>query len=486
MKVNWMHLKRKFRLFDRKGLDPDQIRTLQIFIYSVMGGVVFGNITTGIAMTSYMKDLGASDFVYGIVIALPPLANAFQFLISYWMEKTRKRTRLFIISGFIQRVSWLPFALVPVFIPMSQPQLRLWTAVILAVISACMGPAMNVSFYSILNDVVPLKIRGRYLATRSKISTFVGLIMGLIVGVLLDTLPPFTNYVAVFLIAFVFGTFDISCYLFCKLPELKTGKAPEGLFRMLGTVLTDKKYMRMVISLTCWFFSVQLCGPFFNVFSRSATGLAMSNMQIIVTGQVMYNLLLVFVVSRWGRALDEHGTKPVLVVAAFMTSFMPLIWVRMGPGMLWLVAISHAFSGATYCAVDLSQQNLFMVQAPEKNRSMYFAVYFIFTQLLGLALGSTTGGFLLDNVLSRVDNWGIVLGGVPFTRYNALFGLSFMLRLATVLGLLSGIQSDDAEGSTRNMIQAMLKAPANTYRALAYRIKRRRLRKQYDKEFDME
>ncbi len=478
MKSIQLWTRRHFQLFDKTGLSKDQVRLLNVFIYAIMGGVVFGNITTGVAMASYMGALGASDSLYGFVMALPPLANAFQFLVSYWMEKTHKRRALFMVSGLIQRALWVPFALVPLMIPLSQPQLRLWTAVILTVVSACMSPVMNVSFFSLFNDSVPIRIRGRYLATRSRISTVVGFVMGLVTGVLLDALPPFTNYVVVFGLGAVFGLFDMCCYFFTKFPDMKaSGAAPDNMFRMLKCVLSDKKYMRIVITLTCWFFAVQVASPFFPKFSRDI--MHMSNLETIISGQVIYSLMLIFVVTRWGRAMDEYGNKPVLVIAALITSFVPAFWIRIGPGMFFLALASNALSGLTYCAVDLGAQNLFMSQAPEKNRSMYFAVYFIFTQLLGLALGSAVGGFLLDTALSPVDALGIVLSGVPFTRYNALFVLSFILRLTTVLGLLTTMKTDSPR-HTKEMLQAMARAPRKGYRQLAYGIKRWHLRKQYD------
>lgn len=479
MKASWKLVRHRLRLFDHTGLDSDQIRQLQVFIYSVMGGVVFGNITTGAAMASYMEALGANEFVYGIVIALPQLANAFQFALSYWMERTLKRKEMLIISGLIQRGLWIPFALVPLIIPMQHAQLRLWITVLLAVVSACMGPALNVSFYSLFNDVIPMRIRGRYLATRSKVSTIVGMVMGVITGILLDALPVYTNYMVVFMIAAVFGLFDIICYLTCKFPEMAPSPSPPKLWPMMKAVLTDKKYMRMVLSLTCWFFSVQLCAPFLTRYAFKVMG--MTNTEVILSGQIMYNVLLILVVSRWGRAMDEYGNKPVFVMSTLLTSFMPLFWTRMGPGMLPLVALSNAYSGATYCAVDLSSQNLFMSQAPEKNRSMYFAVYFMFTQLFGLFLGSTVGGFMLDNVLGFVDNMNIMLAGVAFTRYNALFVLSSILRLLTVILLLTQMKVDSPR-HTIELAQAMVRAPLGTYHQLVYRIKRWHLRKKYDKE----
>ena len=488
MKPNIALIKQKFQLFDKTGLSLDQIRVLQVLIWGVLGGTVWANITGGAAMTSYMKELGASDTLYGFVFALPPLANAFQFLASYWMERTLQRTKMFLVTGFIQRLVWLPFALVPVFIPMSHPQIRLMCAVILAVLSAGMAPFMNVSFFSLFNDAVPLNIRGRYLASRSRIATVVGLGMGLVVARLLDTLPVYTNYVVVFLIAAVFGTFDICCFLLCRLPEMQPRPEKARMLDMIKGVLADKRYMRIVLSITCWLFSVQIGSPFFSVYTLapvSEGGMGMTMTQVISTGQIMYNLGLILCIAHWGRAMDSYGSKPVLVVAAFLTAFMPAIWFRIGPGMLALAAFGSLYSGATYCAVDLSQQNLFMSQAPDKNRSMYFAVYFIFTQLVGLALGSIVGGFMLDNVLIRIDSMHLTLGGLAFNRYHAMFVLTMVLRLLSALLLLARID-DGAPGQTGLMIRNMVAAPGEFSKKLRYVVRQRLVRMKYHKQRQQE
>ena len=484
MKFKMPHIKGRVQLFDKTGLSADQIRILQVLIWGVIGGTVWGNITTGAAMTSYIKELGASDTLYGFVFALPFLANAFQFLVSYWMERTLKRTQMFMVSGFIQRLVWVPFALVPLLIPMQQAQLRLWCAVILAMLSACMGPVMNVSFFSFLNDVVPIRIRGRYLAVRSRVATVVGLVMGILVARLLDTLPAYTNYVVVFSIAALFGTFDICCFLFCKLPPMQPRPEKASLGAMLRDVLLDRRYMRLVLSISIWLFCIQVGSPFFNVYSLASVadgGMGMTKTDVILTGQVMYNAALIFMIARWGRAMDEYGAKPILVVSAFMTCFMPVFWYRIGPGMLAAAAISNFYSGGTYCAADLSMQGMFMGQAPDKNRSMYFAVYFIFTQLLGLALGSMVGGFLLDNVLIRVDALSLTLGGLPFGRYHALFVLTTVLRLTSVLLLLATID-DGAPGGTKKFLFAIFAAPRHYLAKLLYDIRRKHARKLYDRE----
>jgi hypothetical protein len=207
----------------------------------------------------------------------------------------------------------------------------------------------------------------------------------------------------------------------------------------------------------------------------------MSNFEITVSGQIVSNLFLVLVVSRWGAALDSYGSRPVLTVGGFLTSFVPILWALIGPRMVWAVALVNALSGLTYVSIDLGAQNLFMAQAKGENRSMYIALYFFFTQLMGLALGSTAGGWLLDNVMYRVEAYHWVIMGTPISRYNVLFALSGLLRFLTALLLLPRIHEEGA-ASAGAVAGDMARAARRYVHEVEGTMRRRRIRKQMRKQ----
>ncbi len=428
--MNWLSVKEKFRVIDPRGLTKDTILTMRLLIVAVMGGMVWANVTNGIAFTGYWKELGVSDTVYGVLLALPSLANAFQFIASYYMEKTLKRKKLFIVTGLVQRVSWIPFALVPYVVPMDASHLRAWIAGVLVFASAAMMPFMNVAFFSICDDVIPIRIRGRYFAARSRVATITALVVGILIGMLLDAMPGMPGYSAAFLIAGVMGTLDICCFVFMKLPPMRETPKKKPVFSMMRSVLSDGRYMRIVTLTTLFLFSVNLAAPYFNVYMQG--NMKMTSLQITLYTQIAGNLALILVVTRWGRALDRFGSKPTIKVGGFFVAIMPLFWLVIGKGNYLPVILLNMLSGATWCAYDLGTQNLFMGQASGENKSMYFAVYFMFTQLLGSAFGSFAGGWLLDNVLLRLEPLHVTLLGWTLTRYNYLFAFSSILRLAVL------------------------------------------------------
>ena len=470
---------RNIQLFDERGLDQDTIRTLRLMIGGVAGGVVWFNIINGVAISGYVKALGASDFLYGLIMALMPLANAFQLLASYILERTCKRRQMILTFGLIQRMIWIPFGLIPFILPSTVLPLRIWAAVVMVLVGSVSGPFVNVAFYSICTDVIPLRIRGRYFAVRSRVSTLVGMAFGFAIGALLDALPGFTGYAVVFTIAGLAGALDILSYTLMRLPPMHPPTVNNGLTQMIKPVLRDRKYMRMVLAMTAWMFSVQIVAPYFNVYMLE--NMRMTNFEITVSCQIVSNLFLVLVVSRWGVALDSYGSRPVLMIGAFLTSFTPFFWAMIGPRMVWAVALVNVLSGLTYVAIDLGAQNLFMAQAKGENQSMYIALYFFFTQLVGLALGSAVGGWLLDNVMYHVEAYHLSFLGTPISRYNALFALSGVLRLLTVFFLFPGIHEEGA-AKAGDVAGDMVRAVKRYAREVDATMHRKRIRKQWTKQ----
>ena len=437
---------RRFRLpqislFDKTGLDHHAIRLLNGIIYAFVAGMGWVVITSGVALTGFFKELGASDAIYGLLVALNPIASSLQFLTSYALERWLPRKKTFIIAGLIQRSVWLPMGLIPFIIPMELQALRLWMAATLLTLSAGMNPIMNVAFSSMCADAVPLRIRGRYFSVRSRITLFSGLVFGLLTGYVLDNVPGFASYAIMFGIASVLGIADIGTFIFLRFPPMRRHPHKLGLIAMMKPIFQDRNYMRLVRFGTAWAFAVNLFSPFSMVYLIE--GMKMPRFQIVLYNLVASNLTGMIAAGWWGRAFDRIGIKPVLTIITLFMAGTSLLWAIAMPGMAWVILVVSCLGGMVWSAYDIGGQNLYMKLAGEQNRSMYFAIYFIGVQLLGVALSSAIGGWLLDNPLAHIESLGLHLGGYRPTRYHYLFYISGALRFAAI-GLLPSVKEEGA------------------------------------------
>jgi MFS family permease len=319
--------------------------------------------------------------------------------------------------------------MVPIILPMSGPTLQIWTVVLFMLVSSLSTPFINVTFFSFVADLVPTHIRGRYFSVRQRIALIFGIAGGLLTAFLLDRFSGFNGYALVFSIAALFGTLDILTFIFIKFPPMLEQPKTDSLKTMLSAVFTNKRYMKIIGFATLWMFSVQISAPFALVYAR--TVLELSNTAITLAMQILPSISMVLVLTMWGRALDKYGNKPVMVISARLVCIAPVFWIFTFPGSFAIIPIIFAatMGGLLSAGLDFGTQNVFLGQAPEKNRSMYVAIYSCVTSLLGIGLANTTGGWLLDNVFSLLE-------GNVFNRYNYLFLLAFALRALAAFVLL--------------------------------------------------
>ena len=446
-------------LFDEHGLESHTIRSLRLAILAVAFGVIQFNIVGGIAMAGYLRSLGVSDFVFGLLYAIGPIISPLQLAASYILERTRKRKALFITFGLIQRVIWLPFGLIPFIIPMEQHTLRIWMVSLVLFIVAFCGPFMNVTFFSFIGDLVPEHIRGRYFAVRMRISTICGIAGGILTAWILDSFSPIYSYAYVFALAAIMGTLDIVCFFRIKFPEMAhSPKEGEGFLQMLGGVVKNKPYMRFIFFMTFWLFSLNLSGPFILVHLRE--GVQLSNTLITVAVQILPNVCSVFIVSRWGRTLDSHGNKPVMQVANGILCFAPFLWIitTNNPISVVLIMLIGLMHGLLLPGFDLGANNIMIGHAPQVNRSMYIAVYFMCTSIIGIGLANAMGGWLLDNVFSITEAMELSVLGVVLTRYSYLFALTALLRCFMVyIALPRMVKEESSTSSAMKLFREIIK-----------------------------
>ncbi len=482
-----MNRKRRFKfrrphiqLYDTTGLSAEVHKSLNTAILAVTFSMVFTNITTGAAWTGFQRLLGADSLTLGIISAIPVAASTMQIFASYILEKLRARRTLLLVFGLLSRACWILIGLIPYLIPMEKESLRLVALMVLLGVSAAGASFLNVTFYSLMGDLVPMRIRGRYFSARQAVSLLAGILTGLFVSWLMDAVSGFIGYTIVLVIAGCFGCVDICCFFKVHFPPMQK---PEGRGEsfgvMLKSVLRDKGYMKIVGYFTLWFFAVNISAPFTNVYFLEQVRMTFT--EITVLNQIIPNITTVLIIGWWGRQMDRYGNQPIVQLAGLYCMLLPLTYIFTGPRSFLMLPFAHALSGMAWPASDLGQQNMYLAKAPSHNRSMYVAVFFASTQLLGTALSNYVGGVLMSGPLWNLEALGWSVAGFKLTRYSFIFILSGVLRIGCVLGLLPHLR-DATDTPAPEVARAIFRQNANRIRALLVSIRIKRLRKQYRKE----
>jgi MFS family permease len=205
---------------------------------------------------------------------------------------------------------------------------------------------------------------------------------------------------------------------------------------MLSGAARNKRFVLFSVFAMTWFFSLNLSVPFYLVYIR--TSLGMSNTAIVLIAQILPNICSVIMLSIWGRTYDNRGSKHTMTRIGRLSCIAPLLWFFVTHNALSFVfiIITYISTGLLAPGMELCAQSAVLNQSPERNRSMYIAIYFCAINLIGGALANTVGGWVLDNPLFSLEQMNITLFGVFLNRYNYLFLLSFIIRLISVFILL--------------------------------------------------
>ncbi|GHU78836.1 MFS transporter [Clostridia bacterium] len=426
------------RLYDEAGL-PQQIqRSLFFVMIGNMCGNIHGTITTGSALAGYAGALGANDFVFGVLTAIPFIGTLLQIPAAGMVSKAGKRKKFMISYGVFSRSMWLFIGLVPYFVPMSPLWLRIWAVILLSCVSSVTGSFINVCFTSWLSDLVPIGIRGRWISCRDRIIALIGIAVGLLTAYLLDSLPGYVGYSVVFIAAGLFGIMDMVCFVPAVEIPMKPA-ANTGFAAVARGIVANKPFFRFMIFWTMWSFTTNLHGPFITRYALDS--LHLSFLQVTVFGQLTVAAITVLAISRWGRIIDSYGCKPTLWISCIVTAITPAFMLFSVPGSP-VTFFLHNMGSTFWIACNLAAGNMLMALSPSELRPSYIAFYACFTSIAGSFSGVLLGGALLQWIPHFFAANGITFFGAAPDQYKLVFAIGVICRLSTVFIFVPSLTND--------------------------------------------
>jgi len=472
----------RLHFFNDSGMTEQLRKNLYWVIWSVTIGMIGSVITTGPVWSAFQREvLGANDFQLGLISAIPVSTVVLQLFISYYMERKRNRRFLFLFLGLTGRVLWILIALVPYIFPSFSVDLRIWIVIVLVVFISSGNGGVNLAFGSLMGDLVPINIRGSYFSIRQRISLISGVITGLLVSAMIDRVG-IIGYTIALVLAGITLVLDIASYFFVKWPEMEETHLP-SLKALLKEVFSNKRFIKIVVFYSSWLFSINIAAPFWNI--HMLEYLDMNLTQISLYTQIVSGLSTILIVTRWGRLIDRYGNKPVLQMTAMCIVLTPIPWLFATNNTAWLVIISNIISGATWPAIDICQQNLYLSQSPRTHRSIYIAVFFTCINLFGIAIANAFGGYLMQTPFAALTDTVPVVLGITFTKFHWMLLATILLRAAVLLIFLPHIHEDGAQtlsGTVKNIAIDTNGRMRRHISQIRVRSLRNRLRRQIQKE----
>ncbi|SYZ72466.1 membrane hypothetical protein [Candidatus Zixiibacteriota bacterium] len=383
---------------------------------------VFITMTSGAFLTGLALYLGASDFIIGLMAAIPYLMQTFQIPAAFLIDRTGKRKEITVWNSVVARQLWW---LIPPLMFLSG-QWRLAALIGIILVSNLTIMIATPGWMSWIADLVPDKIRGRYFGYRSAAVAFSTITATIGGGLLLDHFHAINKENFGFALIIAIGA------LFALAAVILLNRVPDRTTRRVGLnwghiirPLKEPKFRHLMRIFIAWNLAIGVAAPFFA--AHMLTNLKMS-FTLISLYSALGAIVAIILNRPWGRLIDKFGCKPIATICALGISIIPLIWWIPREGHLGILWFEAVYSGALWAGLNLAAFNIPIANSPRGERTTYLAMFSVLSGLAFFA-SSLIGGLLAENWSHLHWHWGQQI----VVNYHLLFALSSLLRFLAAL-----------------------------------------------------
>jgi MFS family permease len=364
-------------------------------------------------VTLYILALGATRAQVGLMSSFSSFSAALLLLPGALLVERYGRRKEFTVAfgGLGARLAILGLALLPLLV--KGPAI-VWVAIALSVTRDAFGNLSFPAWMSVTADIVPIEGRGRFFGSRNFVMGISGMLAILLVGELITRIPIPLGYQVGFGVAFIIGL--ISTFSFSRLRDPKgspfplKAKVSFSFPAMLREMKTHPVFLALCMVMVVWNFSLNIAGPFFNVYMVENLQFTASMVGITSIVTTVASLLIQ---RRVGRLSDRWGPHKVQLISMVLIPILPFAWMFVAK--LWHVVLLNTFGGVLWGAFNLVSFNFLLTITPDAQRARFSALYQILI-MLALAGGAAVGAWV-------VTQWG----------YQAVFFCSGVGRVVAVV-----------------------------------------------------
>lgn len=381
---------------------------MQMAVVEGIWAMLLLTMLSGPFLTAYLLYLGANSAQIGLVLAIPALANLLQVLAAMLMQKIKHRKRAFVAFATTHRLVGLSTGLIPFIFPK-----ELWLAsfIIIFFLYSAVNAFAGVIWTSIISDMVPAQVRGKYFGIRNVITSAANSAGLYLTGVILERYQGAAGFNIMFIVAAV--TVVMNIIYFTRYPNPPFEKS-EGM--KLGAFVLqpfrDTSFRNGLIFLTAWTLIMTMTHPFFSYVMLDVLYVpyqTVANLVILQTVSSMAGFYVCGLLSRkWSERALLIGSLPFIAAAS-------LLWTALNimPQLLVLVLV-FIFLGFGLGAYN-QQIFIFMIGSSTKaERPIYIAVFSAITGIAGF-IGPAIGGVIFEQLKAfplwlQEYGWFLLLG----------------------------------------------------------------------------
>ena len=334
--------------------------------------------------------LRATTLQVGLIASLPQLFGAvMQWVGAVRTDRFRSRRNIVIAGGVAQAATLVPMALLPfLFGKGDLPVLFL----ILLALAYYGGNGVTVPVWnSLIGDLVPPSIRGRFFGHRNRLTGMATFCSFLLAGLALQGFDQAgfaaSGFCLCFVVAFLARTNSVRWLTRHEDPHLKILPDHVFTFRQFLRRSRHSNFGRFVFFVGAINFGVAFSAPYFALYMLRDLGFSYVE-YTLVTATAIITQFLTF--RFWGGLSDRFGNKKILNVCGWGVAVLPIFWV-FPPWIPYLLMV-QTFGGFVWSGFSLAAAN-FLFDAVTPPKRARCVAYQGLVNGFCMFFGSLAGGF---------------------------------------------------------------------------------------------
>ena len=335
--------------------------------------------------------LRATTLQVGLLATLPQLfGSIMQLAGSRAMPLFRSRRKVVLTGVLIQASLWIPMAFLPFLFGSGVLPVLLLIGLVTLYHGAngAVVPVWN----SLIGDLVPSEIRGRYFGNRNRLtgmSTFIALLFaGITLHLFQKEGVAEVGYLIIFAAAF-FARLNSARWLArYEDPELRILPEESFTFRQFLRRSPHSNFAKFVFFVGAINLGVAFSAPYFALYMLR--DLKFSYIEFtVVTAVATVTQFLTF--RYWGELSDRFGNKKILNVCGWGVAIVPILWL-VSPHIGYLVLI-QVYAGFVWAGFNLASVNFIFDAVTPPKRALCVAYQGLVNGVC-VFVGSVVGGYV--------------------------------------------------------------------------------------------
>ncbi|THF73173.1 MFS transporter [Cohnella fermenti] len=399
--------------------DSETRRGMRTSIREGIPATIINNLLGGPLQTAYLLFLGFRSEQIGLITAIPSLTLVIQIFIALAMQRWSNRRLLLTLFATSHRILWVLTGLIPLLFP---HEAWFGTYVVLYLFSYILAQSGGVIWTSLLADMVPPSVRGRYFGIRNTIHWAVASLTLFLGGQWMQRMEDGFGFAVLFslcALCMVWNSWELTRH-----PNpafIRSGDTNKG--KQLSGPLKDRAFRSATLFVTVFLLAQNVVVPLFSFSMLNVLELSYSQVTLIT---MLQNIVMMISYPIWGSLNSRYPAQTLLLWVFPLISIACASWAGMElvPALL-VLCVSHILLGLGLGGYNLLIFNFLIGDTPKSERPMYVAVFSALTGLAGF-LGPNLGGWLFQQAAGAgapdwLRQYGIVLSvGIALLALSTL------------------------------------------------------------------